>query len=135
MPHVATCLVLHEGKLLLLKRSEKVRTYKGQWGAVAGYIEHNETPLETAYKELKEEANIDKEDATLLQEGDLVKYSDEYEGQRYDWIIHPFLFKIEKKGKVQIDWEHSEYTWVMPRDLSNYETVPRLKEIVYKMCL
>ena len=45
MPKAVTCLLINDnGKLLILKRSKKVSTYKGQWGGVAGYIEEGESP-------------------------------------------------------------------------------------------
>jgi hypothetical protein len=33
---VITCFVMYEGKILLLKRSDKVGTYKGFWNSVSG---------------------------------------------------------------------------------------------------
>ena len=43
MPRVVTCLLVNnEGDLLILKRSNRVRTYKGLWGGVAGYVEEDE---------------------------------------------------------------------------------------------
>jgi 8-oxo-dGTP pyrophosphatase MutT (NUDIX family) len=52
-------------KLLILKRSDKVGTYKGLWGGVAGYVEENEEPYETALKEIKEEVGIEKKMSVL----------------------------------------------------------------------
>lgn len=100
MPKVVTCLLVNnEGKLLILKRSDKVRTYKGLWGGVAGYIEENETPYETAIKEIKEEAGLDKKDVSLVKKLDPIPFTDLYKGERYDWEIFPFLFRIEKRRK------------------------------------
>ena len=36
---VVTCFLMHQGKLLVLRRSAKVRTYQGKWAGVSGYIE------------------------------------------------------------------------------------------------
>ena len=104
MPHVVTCLLVHNGKLLLLKRSNRVRTYKGQWGGVAGYIEPGETPLETAYKEIKEEAGFTQDEVLLLTEAKPVAFKDTYRGETYDWVVHPYVFEVEKKEKLDIDW-------------------------------
>jgi 8-oxo-dGTP diphosphatase len=133
MPSVVSCLLEYQGKILLLKRSTKVSTYKGMWGAVAGYIEPDETPFETALKEIREEAGLLSDDVSLLRKGDTAPISDLYEGKRYDWVIHPFLFEVKKKDKVHIDWEHVEYRWIDPGDIGRYETVPGLKEIVRKL--
>ena len=136
MLKVATCLLINdEGKLLILKRSEKVRTYKGLWGGVAGYVEENEEPYETAIKEIREEVGIKGVDVSLIRQLDPIKFTDFYEGEKYDWKIFPFLFKIEKKGKIDIDSEHLEYRWIQPSEIEKYDTVPHLKDIVSKLLL
>ena len=66
MPKVVTCLLMKDSKLLILKRSDKVSTYKGLWGGVAGYIEEHEEPYETALKEIKEEVGIEKKMSALF---------------------------------------------------------------------
>ena len=108
MPKVATSiLVNNEGKILILKRSDKVSTYRGLWAVITGYIEENEKPFETAIKEIREETGIDEEDIRLIKRLDPVEFIDTYDGIKYDWKIFIFLFKFEKKDKVHIDWEHS----------------------------
>jgi len=133
MPRVVTCILENNGKILILKRSEKVRTYRGLWGSVAGYVEENEDPFETAVKEIKEEVGIEREDIRLIKKGDPVKFTDFYKEEQYDWVVYPFLFNIEKKDKIKIDWEHTKYRWILPSNIETYNTVPRLKEIVYKL--
>jgi len=130
MPDVVTCLLLHKGKLLILKRSKKVNTYQGWWGGVAGYIEPDERPLQTAYKEIFEEVGLQKTDVALVKQITPVRITDTYKDTTYDWMIHPFIFMVEKKDKVQIDWEHSEYRWISPDEITHYKTVPHLKEII-----
>ena len=134
MPEVVTCLLENKGKILILKRSSKVRTYKELWGGVAGYVEEGEKPLETAIKEIKEEVGLEKDGIKLIRRIDPVKFTDYYEGEKYDWTVFPFLFSIDKKDKIKIDWEHSEFKWIIPSDIINYDTVPHLKEIVLKIC-
>ena len=131
MPRVATSLLINdEGNLLILKRSEKVRTYKGFWGGVAGYVEENEKPYETALKEIKEEVGLNKEDVKLIKRLDPIKFSDTYENQKYNWEIFVFLFKITDKSKIKIDWEHLEYRWINPSEIEKFNTVPHFEDIV-----
>lgn len=136
MPNVVTCLLVNDdGDLLILKRSNRVRTYKGLWGGVAGYIEENEEPYEAALKEIREEAGLEKEDVTLVKQLKVVKFTDFYEGLRYDWEVFPFLFKTEKKSKIHIDWEHSEYRWITPTEIEKVDTVPHFRDIVFRVLL
>lgn len=132
MPRVVTCLLEHYGKILILRRSEQVGTYRGLWGGVAGFVEENEDPFETAVKEIKEEIGINKEDIKLIKRGNLFSFTDVYNGKKFDWTVYPFLFTIESKEKIQINWEHLEHQWIVPSEIENFDTVPRFKEIVLK---
>ena len=134
MPTVVTVLLINdEKKILILKRSNKVSTYKGMWGGVAGYVEENEEPYETATKKIKEEVGLEYKDVELLKQLDPISFTDFYEGKRYDWKIFSFLFKLKEKRKIKIDWEHSEYRWIAPSQIKKFVTVPHLKEIVSKL--
>lgn len=133
MPSVVTCILEHNGKILLLKRSDKVLTYRGLWGGVAGYVEKNENPYETAIKEIKEEVGIEKNNFKLSKEINPIIFTDMYENKKYNWKIYPFLFSITKEVEVNIDWEHSEFRWISPKEIKNYNTVPHLKEIISKI--
>ena len=130
MPQVVTCVLVHHEKILVLKRSSSVRTYKGMWGGVAGYIEPGEKPLQTAMKEIQEEVGLRPDDVQLLVTGDVLTFTDTSEGERYDWVVHPFLFRLKHERPVRIDWEHSEYRWVDPQELSNLPTVPHFPDTV-----
>jgi len=133
MPQVATCLLEHDGKILLLKRSNLVGTYRGLWGGVAGYVEELEDPYDTAIKEISQETAIDLDAITLVKKGNPIEISDTYEGKRYDWIVYPFLFHIEDKALVRIDWEHEEYRWVFPSEVRKLDTVPGLDEVIVQL--
>ncbi len=133
MPQVVTCLLEHGGKILLFKRSNLVGTYRGLWGGVAGYVEELQDPYETAIKEIKMEAGIEIDALELVRKGDPIEFSDTYDGHRYDWIVYPFLFHIESKEFVQVDWEHEEYRWVSPSEVKKFETVPGFDEVVSQL--
>ena len=136
MPKVATSILMNnEGKILILKRSNKVSTYRELWAGISGYVEENEEPYETAIKEIREETGIDKQYITLIKRVGPVELIDIYDGIKYNWKIFIFLFKFEKKDKIDIDWEHSEYRWIPPSEIRKFDTVPRLKEVVSKLLL
>jgi 8-oxo-dGTP pyrophosphatase MutT (NUDIX family) len=136
MPDVATALLINsQDELLILKRSNKVSTYKGKWAGISGYVEENEKPYQTAIKEMKEEVGIDEQDVCFIRELGPIPLTDYYNDKRYDWNIFIFLFKTEKKDKIQIDWEHLEYRWVPPSEVEKYDTVPHFKDVVSELLL
>lgn len=47
------CIIIEDGKVLMVKQT------KGHWGFPKGHIEDDETEVETAIREVKEETNID----------------------------------------------------------------------------
>ena len=131
MTDVISCFLKdEEGNILILKRSDKVLTYKGYWSGIAGYVEKDEKPIDTAYKEIREEVGLKDSDISLIKQGDIYSYTDIYEGKKYDWVIHPFLFDTSSKSKINIDWEHTEYRWILPQDIKKFDTVPHLEDIV-----
>lgn len=127
MTDVVTAVVTDGMRVLLLKRGERVRTYRGRWACVSGYLEGNEDPLERAITEIEEETGLKKESITLLKKGEVVTYHDKQHG--VFWRIHPFLFKTDTTD-IEIDWEHTTHHWVSPDEMEQYTTVPKLQEIV-----
>lgn len=123
--HVVTCFLEHNNKILILKRSTKVGSYQGKWAGVSGYVEEI-TDIEQAFTEIKEETGLDKGEVKLQTEGEFLRVVDKNLGRI--WIIHPFLFHVKSPEKIKIDWEHTETKWIKPEELTNYETVPRLKD-------
>ena len=122
--HVVTCFLQFQGKILLLRRSEKVSTYQGRWAGVSGYVE--KSPDEPALTEIEEETGLGREDVRLLRKGKPLEVIDA--GIARKWVVHPYLFQIADPNKVKIDWEHKESKWIDPEDIGKYETVPNLKE-------
>jgi PncC family amidohydrolase len=122
--HVVTCFLKHKNKILILRRSSQVGSYRGRWAGVSGYMETSD--LEQAFTEIKEETGLDKEEIELQVKGELLKVIDKNLG--CSWVIHPFLFQIKSPRKIKIDWEHAETKWIKPEELTNYETVPGLKD-------
>jgi len=59
--HVAAVavLVLHEGRVLALRRAPDAEAAPGVWEALSGRIEPGEAPRATARREVREEAGLD----------------------------------------------------------------------------
>lgn len=132
---VVTCFLLRrlpgpEGALwdevLVLRRSQRVGTYRGRWAGISGYIEG--TPEEQAYRELQEEAGLERSDVEMVRRGEPLDIADPGMGKL--WTVHPFLFLARNPGKMRLDWEHVEARWILPFQIVYYDTVPGLPEVL-----
>jgi 8-oxo-dGTP diphosphatase len=121
-----TCFLEHENKILILLRSDRVRSYQGIWGGVSGRIQNRLTPLGQAKLEVKEETGISEGDIVSIVEGNVLIFDDAEIKIRK--VVYPFLFKIKDPAKVKIDWEHTQSKWISPAELASYKTMPQLKE-------
>jgi len=123
--NIITVFLEHDKKILILKRSQKVKTMKTKWAGISGYIEHEE-PVKRALKEIAEETGLKNQNVTLLRIGKPLE-AVESDKPEITWIVHPFLFS-SSTDQIRIDWEHDEYRWINPKEIENYETVPRLED-------
>jgi PncC family amidohydrolase len=120
--HVVTCFLEHGGKILILKRSSRVGTYRRSWAGVSGYIETND--VDQAFTEISEETELYKKDLKLIKKGKPLEIIDKKLSRK--WIVHPFLFHVKAPEKIRTDWEHTEVKWIKPGELKKYDTVPGL---------
>lgn len=117
--HVVTCILRNQGEVLLLRRSEAVGSYQGQWGGVAGHAEGD--PDAAAWREIDEETGL-RDACTLVRSGEPFSVDDDL-GTR--WIVHPYLFDCDSRD-VEIDWESIEADWASPTEILRRDTVPQL---------
>jgi 8-oxo-dGTP diphosphatase len=127
--HVVTCFLECDGEILILRRSQQVGSFRGRWAGVSGYVET--TADEQTLKEIQEETGLNPEELSLVRKGRPLKVRDEE--FRFVWVVHPYLFQIKNRGKVRIDWEHSDQRWIKPGEIDSYDTVPMLKEALAKV--
>ena len=130
--NIVTSFIKDDDKILILKRSDKVKSMKCLWAGVSGIIEKNDTtPLERAKIEIFEETGINEKEIKLLKSIEQIKIeSAQY--KNHEWNIFPFLFKA-KNPKIKLNWENSDYNWIKPNEIKNYETVPELEKILFSL--
>lgn len=127
---VVTVFLTHSDKVLVLKRSSKVGTYRGHWAGVSGYLE-SEDPLQQAYTEIAEEVGLSKQDVTLLKAGKPLEIVDN--AQDRAWRVHPFLFSVHEPDKIRLDWENIAMRWILPAEIAGLQTVPALMETLARV--
>ncbi len=128
---IVTSFIRDNEKLLILKRSDKVKSMKGLWAGISGIIEKNEEPLKRAKIEIFEEVGITEDLITLVKTSEEMRInSPQYEN--HEWEIFPFLFEV-KNPKIKLNWENSEFKWINVEELENYETVPSLQKVLFNL--
>ena len=126
---IVTSFITNDQKILLLKRSNQVKTMKCLWAGISGIIEKGDkTPLSRAKIEIFEEVGIKEEELKLLKAvQQLSIVSAQY--KNHEWNIFPFLFST-KNMEIKLNWENSEFKWIKPTEIVNYKTVPDLDKIL-----
>ena len=128
---VVTIFVKYKNEILLLKRSDKVRTYRGKWNTIAGYLDEVKPLKEKVWEELREEIGVIEKDILNIKYGGSYKLKDKKINKI--WIVHPVLVELKDKPEIVLDWEHTEYKWIKPKDLNKYDTVASLGETLNKV--
>ena len=128
---IVTCFLTNGDKILLLKRSDKVKSMRGLWAGISGIIEKDELPLIRAKIEIFEEVGLDSEQIILRKKAEKMRIvSPQY--KNHEWEVFPFLFDT-KNSEIKLNWENSEYNWVKFEEISNYQTVPSLKKVLLNL--
>ncbi len=128
---IVTSFLKNSEKILLLKRSKKVKSMKNLWAGISGIIEGDELPITRAEIEILEEVGIEKSNISLLKQGDMILIeSPQYEN--HQWEVYPFLFASKNK-EIQLNWENSDSKWIDVNDLGKFSTVPSLDKVLARL--
>jgi len=123
---VITVFIVYNDEILLLKRSEDVRTYKGKWNTIAGYLDELKPVYNKILEELREEVGLTEDNILSYHLGESFTFTDKSIGKT--WIVHPACVILKEKPVIKLDWEHTEYRWIKPMDLDKFDTVPNIRE-------
>jgi 8-oxo-dGTP diphosphatase len=106
-------IVLYDGKILIVKRSDDDEVGAGTWEFVGGKVEFEEE-LETALiREAKEEVGLD------ITVDRLLYATSFFTNPERKVILLKYICKSET-NEVMISHEHSDYLWVTEEQLSLY---------------
>jgi len=128
---IVTSFLKNDENILILKRSDMVKSMKGLWAGVSGIIEQGETPLVRAKIEIFEEVGLEEKHIKLLKSSEQIKVeSPQY--RNHQWEIFPFLFET-KNTKIKLNWENSDFKWINVDQIKEFEIVPNLEEILLNL--
>jgi ADP-ribose pyrophosphatase YjhB (NUDIX family) len=117
-------------KYLLLKRGNNVLAYKNLWSTVAGFLDDESGVTDKGKEEIHEELGIAEERIISLSLGPVYSFFDHDLGR--EWIRHLVIVEIDRED-IRLDWEHEEYRWIEPREITMYDTTPGLAEDLAKV--
>lgn len=128
---VISCFVKFNDEILLLKRSNRVWTYKGKWNVVAGYLDEIKPLRQKVFEELYEETKITKDKVSNTKIAEPFEFHDKSIGTTF--VIHPVLVELKEKPGIKLDFEHTNAKWVKKDKLKNYDAVPNIFESVKRV--
>lgn len=113
------CIILNEDKVLLVKHNI------GHWGFPKGHMEKNETELQTATREVKEETNVD------VQIQEEKRYVEEYYSSEDTFKQVVYFLATCKNMNVQAQkTEIEQIEWVPIKEAVNKLTYENAKKIL-----
>jgi 8-oxo-dGTP diphosphatase len=116
-------IINDEGKILIVKRDKEI-IYVDKWDVPGGKLDNDETLSEAISREIFEEVGLELEKVICTIS------SSKFEGKLGDkLIIYRNIYLCRAKGKIKLSPEHSEYKWVLPQELKNYE-FPEDKDLI-----
>ena len=121
---VLSCFVKYKNQILILKRSDKVIAYHGKWNSVSGFIDEPKPLYDKVLEELEEELGISKE---IIAKTKIYKSYNWVDTKiNKTWIVYPCLAELNRMPDIKLDWEHTDFKWIYPEELKNYDTIPNL---------
>lgn len=151
MPHihekidfVSTAFIVYRDKVLLVHH-KILKT----WLPIGGHIELDEDPIEALYREIKEEAGIDKKDLIIISEKpklkgarhkflhtpaylDIHNFSDKHRHISLTYLLKSKTDKITRNIK-----EHNEIRWFTKKQIKsgNLKLLPQIKFLALEALL
>jgi 8-oxo-dGTP pyrophosphatase MutT (NUDIX family) len=122
---VISCLLKNKDEILILKRSCQVGSFQGYWSCISGYMEKEEDPLETAYREVFEETKIPKEEiSNHFLDGPFYSEAEDVVFEAH-WVLMETKIK-----RIVLDWEHESCQWINSKKIPDVKVVPWLPTLI-----
>lgn len=124
---VINCVVKFADKILLVKRSEKLRFYPGYWNGISGFLDDQKNLEEKVYEELREELQLDRHHISSIKFGQVF---DQEEAQyNKTWIVHPVLVVVNT-DHIRTDWESQSYSWMTVHKVRQQKLLPGFDRVL-----
>jgi len=124
---VINCVVEHQGKILLVKRSKDMRLYPNYWNGISGFLDDNKNLEDKVKEELAEELDIKAEKIQqITQKPVLIQEALEY---KKTWIVFP-MHVVVATGHYKLNEEASEAKWLTLDQARGLKLLPGFSEVL-----
>lgn len=127
---VINCVVKHDGKILVVQRSQELNFYPGYWNGVSGFLDDRRSLEEKVQDELGEELGIMPKDIISIRLGQI--FDQEAPDYHKTWIVHPVLVEVAT-DRVRLDWEAQKYQWVTLDEARALKLLPGFDLVLQKV--
>lgn len=124
---VINCIVKHGDRILVVKRSKRLRLYPGVWNGIGGFLDDAQSLEEKVKDELHEELGIADADIISITPGQI--FDVDAPEHKKTWVVHPVLVEVGTEN-VTLDWEAEEYRWVKPEAVKALKTAPSFARVL-----
>ena len=114
-----------EGKVLILRRSDKNKIRPGGYDFPGGGLNRGENPIEGVKREIYEETGLE---ATDVKPIDVVSFINDEE----DFIVVVGYQATVSSTEVALSWEHDQYQWLSYEEALNLPLPDRHKQFLKK---
>ena len=108
-----------EGKILVMKRSDKDDHRPGVWETPGGGIDHEEAPEKSLEREIMEETGLS---VTVKEPFNVFTFRKD----TGEFKVGITFLCDAKEGEVKLSSEHSEYAWIHPSEFQDLESIESL---------
>ncbi|HOP47982.1 MAG TPA: NUDIX domain-containing protein [Desulfobacteraceae bacterium] len=115
----------HKNEVLILRRAHSTHA-SGSWCLPGGKIDYGDTVEESAVRELEEETSLTCDSLKFLF------YQDSLPPEPGTMHCINLYFKCTASGKIVLNSESSQFAWIGPEGVKNYEIAFRNDEALIK---
>lgn len=120
-------IVIHDDKVLLLKRSADEDVLPGQWELPSGKKDDLEDWRDALVREVLEETGLETEPIAPV---DVYGYVVEKAGETRDMTQINFLMRLIGEPEVKLSAEHDDFVWVTEDDLDSHRPSEKTRNAI-----
>lgn len=124
---VMNCVLVYQDKILIVKRSSGMRLHPNCWNGISGFLDDYQVLEDKVREEVREETGLVGEQLASIELRGVFVEDDVEFGKT--WVVHAIKVEVTSPD-ITLDWEATEYKWIAPGELQQYDLLPGFAEVV-----